>query len=96
LIDCRIDSEHASPVHLETELYYQIGVHSPQLWTFFCTVAVRAQQLSPEQVFLDAQRAQQSGNNELAIHKYQQLLASHPEVVVARVNLGIALAALGR
>jgi len=57
---------------------------------------VRAQQLSPEQVFLDAQRAQQSGNNELAIHKYQQLLASHPEVVVARVNLGIALAALGR
>ena len=57
---------------------------------------MRAQQLSPEQVFLDAQRAQQSGNNELAIHKYQQLLASHPEVVVARVNLGIALAALGR
>ena len=62
----------------------------------FCVVAVRAQQLSPEQLFLDAQGAQQSGNNELAIQKYQQLLASHPEVVAARANLGIALAALGR
>jgi tetratricopeptide (TPR) repeat protein len=62
----------------------------------FCVVAVRAQAPGPEQLFREAQQAQQSGNNELAVQKYQQLLNSHPEVVAARANLGIALVALGR
>jgi len=62
----------------------------------FCVLAVRAQQPDPEQLFREAQQAQQSGNNELAIQKYQQLLSAHPEVIAARANLGIALVALGR
>jgi tetratricopeptide (TPR) repeat protein len=66
------------------------------IMALFCVVAVRAQELSPEQLFREAQQAQQSGDNELAVQKYQELLASHPQVVAARANLGIALAALGR
>ena len=66
------------------------------IMALFCVLAVRAQEPNPEQLFREAQQAQQSGNNELAVQKYQQLLSSHPEVVAARANLGIALAALGR
>ncbi len=62
----------------------------------FCVAAVCAQEPNPEELFQDAQQAQQAGNNELAVQKYQQLLTSHPEVVAARANLAIALAALGR
>ncbi len=63
---------------------------------FFCVAAVCAQEPDPEKLFRDAQLAQQAGNNEFAVQKYQELLNSHPEVVAARANLGIALAALGR
>jgi tetratricopeptide (TPR) repeat protein len=63
---------------------------------FFFVAAVCAQEPHPEDLFRDAQLAQQAGNNELAIQKYRQLLTSHPEVVAARANLGAALAALGR
>ena len=66
------------------------------IMALFCVLSARAQEPDPEQLFREAQLAQQSGNNELAVLKYQQLLSSHPEVVAARANLGIALAALGR
>jgi tetratricopeptide (TPR) repeat protein len=65
------------------------------IMALFCVATVCAQEPNPEQLFREAQQAQQSGNNELAVQKYQELLSSHPEVVAARANLGIALAALG-
>ena len=39
------------------------------IMALFCVVAVRAQELSPEQLFREAQQAQQSGDNELAVQK---------------------------
>jgi hypothetical protein len=38
---------------------------------------------NPEQLFRDAQQAEQSGNNELVVQKYQQLPTSHPEALAA-------------
>ena len=58
--------------------------------------AATAQSSSPEQLFRDAIEAQQKGDDALAIRKYQELLALHPEVVEARANLGAVLAKLGR
>jgi len=58
--------------------------------------AATAQSSSPEQLFRDAVEAQQKGDDALAIHKYQELLKVHPEVVEARANLGAVLAKLGR
>jgi predicted TPR repeat methyltransferase len=63
---------------------------------FFCAAGMSAQERNPEAVFREAQQAQQAGNNELAVEKYQELLKANPEVVAASANLGIALAALGR
>jgi len=55
-----------------------------------------AQETSPEKLFREAQDAQQSGNKELAVKKYQVLLEQHPELVAAHANLGVVLANLGR
>jgi hypothetical protein len=49
----------------------------------FCVPTACAQEPNPEQLFRDAQQAQQSGNNELAVQKHPQLLTSHPEVLAA-------------
>jgi outer membrane protein assembly factor BamD (BamD/ComL family) len=57
------------------------------IMALFCGAKVCAQEPNPEQLFRDAQQAQQSGNNELAVQKYQELLTAHPEVVAARANL---------
>ena len=62
----------------------------------FSAALVCAQEPGPEQLFRDAQQAQQAGDNQLAAQKYQEVLKSHPEVVAAHANLGIALAAVGR
>jgi hypothetical protein len=37
----------------------------------FCVATVGAQEPNPKQLFREAQQAQQSGNSELAIQKYQ-------------------------
>lgn len=55
-----------------------------------------AQSASPEQIFHDAVAAQQRGDDELAVRKYQELLKRYPEAVEARANLGAALSKLGR
>ncbi len=56
----------------------------------------RAQEINPEELFQQAEQAQQSGNAELAVQKYQELIQAHPEVVAAHANLGIVLVSLGR
>ena len=55
-----------------------------------------AQEISPEELFNQAQQAQQSGNATLAIQKYQELIQVHPEVVAAHANLGVVLVSVGR
>lgn len=55
-----------------------------------------AQQISPEELFRDAQQAQERGDKALAVKKYQELVQLHPEVVSAHANLGVVLVSLGR
>lgn len=55
-----------------------------------------AQQAGPEELFREAQEAQQRGDQAVAVKKYQELLRLHPEVVAAHANLGVVLASLGR
>lgn len=54
------------------------------------------QQVSPQELFHEAEQAQQGGDNALALKKYQQLVRLHPEIVAAHANLGVVLASLGR
>jgi len=61
---------------------------------FACATAAQAP--NPQKLFQQADEAQQRGDNELAVRKYQELIRLHPEMVAARANLGIALVALGR
>lgn len=56
----------------------------------------KAQELSPEKLFQEAQEAQQRGDRESAVRKYQELIEQHPEVVAAHANLGVVFANLGR
>lgn len=55
-----------------------------------------AQESSPEKLFQEAQEAQQRGDKDLAVKKYQELIGQHPEVVAAHANLGVVFANLGR
>ncbi len=66
------------------------------LVVFACGYLANAQQPAPEQLFREAQEAQQRGDNSVALTKYQQLVRLHPEVVAAHANLGVVLASLGR
>lgn len=50
----------------------------------------------PHQLFDEARKAQESGDNALAVQKYEQLLRLHPDVVAAHANLAVALVSLGR
>jgi Flp pilus assembly protein TadD len=55
-----------------------------------------AQDATPEQLFHDAVEAQKGGDYELAVRKYQALIALRPDVAEVRANLGAALTHLGR
>lgn len=55
-----------------------------------------AQAPTPEQLFHDAVSAQQRGDDQTAIAKYQALLKLRPDVPEVRANLGAALAHAGR
>src|ERR1035438_1199575 len=57
---------------------------------------LRAQEQNPEQLFREAIRAQQSGDDKTAIAKYQELIKLHPEAAEVRANLGAALSHAGR
>ena len=61
-----------------------------------CVQAIVAQDAPTEALFRAADEAQQRGDTELAVHKYQEVIRLHPEMIAARANLGIALVALGR
>jgi tetratricopeptide (TPR) repeat protein len=50
----------------------------------------------PQKLFEQARAAQQSGDTNLAVQKYQELVRLYPEMVAARANLAVALASLGR
>ena len=58
--------------------------------------AAFAQDSTPELLFRDAVEAQQRGDYERAVQKYQELIALRPDVLEARANLGAALVQLGR
>lgn len=57
---------------------------------------VCAQSVSPQSLYDEAGRALDSGNAELAIQLYKELLRKVPGSVEARTNLGVALAHEGR
>lgn len=62
----------------------------------FLISAALAQEPTPEQLFHDAVEAQQHADYELAVKKYQALIALRPDVPEAHANLGAALSHLGR
>jgi len=47
-------------------------------------------------LFQQADEAQQLGDTELAIRKYQEVIRLDPKMIAARANLGIVLVSLGR
>jgi tetratricopeptide (TPR) repeat protein len=58
--------------------------------------AAAAQGPDPQQLFQQADEAQQRGDMQLAVRKYQELIPLHTDMIAARANLGVALVALGR
>lgn len=62
----------------------------------FLICAAAAQDSTPEQLFRDAVEAQQRGDYDRAVQKYQELVALRPDVPEVRANLGAALVQLGR
>ena len=61
-----------------------------------CAVPLTAQTPTAQQLFQQAVAAQQHGDDAAAVRIYRELLQAHPEVVVARANLGASLANLKR
>ncbi len=61
-----------------------------------CCAATLFAQQAPEQLFREAVEAQQKGQDEVAIQKYEMLLKLRPDVPEAHANLGAVLARLGR
>src|SRR5277367_2737862 len=55
-----------------------------------------AQEPDAAQIFREAIRAQQSGDDKTAIAKYQELIKLHPEAIEVRANLGASFAHAGR
>lgn len=47
-------------------------------------------------LFQEAQQAQQRGDHELAVSKYQEVIRLDPNLVAAHANLGVVLVSLGR
>lgn len=62
----------------------------------FSSALALAQQPDPGRLFGSAIEAQQRGDYTVAIEDYQKLLKLRPKMVEARVNLGAALAHVGR
>jgi len=80
------------------------GLHSSNVrsnavaW-LLCTcgaVCSHAQTTSPQQIFEQAVQAQQRGDDAVAVRKYREILALHPEALAVRVNLGVTLEHLQR
>ena len=62
-----------------------------------CALSIFGQsERSPQEIVKEAEAAQQSGNNELAIQDYRLILAKYPRINELRSNLGAALAAEGK
>jgi len=61
-----------------------------------CACGAAAQESAPEQLFQDAAQAQQRGDYELAVRKFQELIRVDPNIVAAHANLGVVLVSLGR
>jgi len=61
-----------------------------------CTGMLSGQAPDAAEIFREAIRAQQSGDDKTAIAKYQELIQLHPEAMEVRANLGAALAHAGR
>ena len=61
-----------------------------------CAISAIAQTPTAKQLFQQAVEAQQRGDDVAAVRIYRELLQSHPEVVLARANLGASLANLKR
>ncbi len=61
-----------------------------------CACLSAAQNVNPEQLFQQAVAAQQRGDNATALRLYRELLRTHPEATVVRVNLGATLASMGK
>ncbi len=61
-----------------------------------CACGAAAQESAPEQLFQDAAQAQQRGDYELAVRKFQELIRVDPNMVAAHANLGVVLVSLGR
>ena len=55
-----------------------------------------AQVPTPQQLFQQADEAQQLGDTELAIRKYQEVIRLDPKMIAARANLGIVMVSVGR
>ncbi len=66
------------------------------LFFLLCASGAGAQGSNPEQLFQDAAQAQQRGDYELAVRKFQELIRVDPNIVAAHANLGVVLVALGR
>src|SRR5271156_3759038 len=66
------------------------------LFVFSCASVLLAQTPSPQQLFKDANAAQQRGDNKTAVKLYQQILEVQPNAVPVRANLASALANLKR
>ena len=63
------------------------------VWT---SLSLAAQTSGPPQLFQEAVAAQQRGDDALAVRKYRELLALHPEAAVVHANLGATLAHMKR
>ncbi len=64
------------------------------IFAFACAAA--AQSPNPQQLIQEADEAQQLGDTELAIRKYQEAILLDPKMIAARANLGIVLVSVGR
>lgn len=66
------------------------------VFLLFSVAVCPAQQRDPDSLLSDAIKAQQRGDYQAAITEYRELLAARPDNVEAKVNLGAALAHVGR
>jgi Tfp pilus assembly protein PilF len=77
-------------------LRYPWSVRTAVLSLLLCSALAVAQQPDADRLFGNAIEAQQRGDYPTAIENYQKLLKLRPKTVEARVNLGAALAHVGR
>lgn len=91
--------------HVLIALLLGLGARHTRAYSFASQSGEDAQASSPQrartapdprQLFQEAQAAQQRGDKELAVSKYQELLRSHPEIVAAHADLAVVLVSLGR